>query len=674
MRGLRHKTALLLLLFPLLTLRAQEQDSVANLTLDQAVLTARVRRPMLENIEGVSGSVSVSQIRSVPAILGNPDPLRFARLLPSVQVNSETDGGLYMQGSEFSHTILSIGGVPVYGASHMLGLFSIFNATHYTAMDYRTSAGQLPRLGGRIDMIPCDTLHRRFGGSVSAGLISGQGTLRIPCGDKSSLTVSLRRSWINLLYGSFLRFAGSPIRYGFTDGNLTWLWKPTPRDRVWVDLFGGRDKASFDYEQAGINMSAAWYNALGAVHWNHYWDETTLRQTAYATLNGLDAHLDVNYAVGDLPSHIRTYGYKADVLWRDWRFAADAAFHHVQPQNPRSEGYYNMTNTSREPVQTGLEATFSATWDRVLTSFFQLKASLGVNLFLSPERRLYWGPTPQVDAIFLLDRGGRIDLRYGIHRQNLFQTGFTNVGMPSEFYLLAGALSDPQWSQNAALSYNLDFARKAFSLSAEIYYKRLYNQIEYKGTLMEILNSQYSVASSVLRGHGHAFGLNLMLQKQTGRLTGWIGYALSRSLRQFDDPQFPDIYPSDHERLHELNVVATYDIGRFDFGGTFVVASGTPYTRPESFYVIGDRLICQYGERNAARLPAYIRMDVSVNWYIHKDARWSNGLNLSIYNVLCRENAVGFGVHTNKAGTAYTFRPTSFGIKFMPSLSYFHRF
>lgn len=673
--------SVLCLLASVFCARAQERetvppgrDTVANLTLEKSVITERIRKPMLENLEGISGSVNVETIRAIPSFLGNADPIRFARLLPSIQVNTETDGGLYMQGSDYAHTQLSIAGVPVYGGSHLLGLFSMFQATHFRAMDYATSAGQVNRIGGMIDMQLQDTIPARFGAELSAGLLSSQGTLYFPTGKQSALYLSARRSYINLLYGSFLKFDDEPIRYGFTDANLTWFWKASPRDRVWVNLFGGKDDVSYDYAKASSLMEASWYNALGSLHWNHYGTEMTLKQTAYATLNGLTAFLDVRYASGRLPSHILSTGYKAAMNWRGWDFTADLAWHRAQPQNPETEGHYNRTNQSAEPLQTALETTVSATYSRSLGYYLELKGGLGASWYLSPERESFWGLTPQAEATLNLIEAGKLNFRYGIHRQNLFQTGFTNVGLPVEFWFLAGKLSPPQWSHNFSLSYNLDFHDRMFSFSAEAYFKRLYNQVEYKGTIMEILNTDYSIEKAILRGDGYAYGLNLMLQKQQGKLTGWVGYAFGRSLRHFDDPLFPGLYPSDHERLHEVNVVATYDWGRFDLGGTFVAASGTPYTRPVSFYIMGDRVICNYGERNAARLPAYIKLDLSANWYFHRDKRRRNGLNFSVYNVLGRDNAVGYGVHINRERNAYSFRPTSFGIKFLPSVAYFHKF
>lgn len=672
-RVLRHSLTLAGL-FLGLTLWAQIPDSLRTLSLQQSEITGTLKKPMLELNSGVSGVVSVEKIRSVPSFLGNADPVRFVRLLPSVQVNTETDAGLYMQGSEYSHTMLSIGGVPIYGGTHLLGMFSVFNPSHYKAMDYATDAGQLSRLGGKIDMTLPDSLARRFGGDLSLGLLSAQGTLRIPTGACSTLFISARRTFINLIYGSFLKYADQPIRYGFTDVNLTWYARPTKRDRVWIDLFGCRDDAKFIYSASGISMYGAWHTGLGAVHWDHYFPEVTLRQSIYYSRYGLVGDAVADFIEGHLPSHIQTAGYKAEALWKGWTFTANAAYHQAQPQNPSSRGHYNAFNNASEPAQNAVETSLTVSYSRSLGYYLSLKAGLGVHGYISPERAFFWGLTPQVEADVNLMDAGKLACRYGIHRQNIFQTGMTNMGLPVEFWILAGSYSAPQWSHNVALSYNVDLFQGGWALSSELYFKRLYNQLEYQGTLMEMFNGAYSLSNSLLHGDGYAWGVNLMFQKKAGALTGWVGYAFGRSLRRFDDPRYPGLYPSDHERLHELNIVATYDWGRFDAGGTFVVASGTPYTRPESFYVIGDRIVCTYSDRNAFRLPAYIRLDLSANWYFLREARRQGGLNLSIYNVLCRNNVVGYGIHTDPDNGSCRFTPTSFGIKFLPSLAVFYKF
>lgn len=647
------------------------EDTVANFKLDRSVITETLKKPMVLNQRGISGEVNTDKITAVPAFLGNPDPIRFVRLLPSVQLNTEVDGGIYMQGSDHSHTLVAQQGVPLYGVSHMLGMFSVFNSPHFKGMKYGTTAGQEPRIGGMVDMQLPDTVARKFRGEFSVGLLNAQGTLDIPMG-KSSLRVSARRTFINLVYGSFLKYEDKPMRYGFTDANLTWIWKPSAKDRIWVDLFGCLDAAGF---QGGLveSVDAKWYNALGAIHWNHYYPGATLRQTVYGTTFGLDPRLKAFGIYGRLESHIRDYGYRAALHLGDWELGAHLSYYHTQPQNPYSEGHLNDdANNGGVPTQDAGEAILSAAYSRDLGMWLQMKAGMGVNLYLSPEKQFFWGVTPEVDLIANLMDAGKIDLRYGIKRQNMFQVGLTSVGMPCEFWVMAGDLQKPQWSHNFSLAYNASFLQGALALSTEVFYKILYNQLEYTGSIMDMYQGSYSLESSTSRGKGRTFGVNLMIQKQTGRLTGWISYAFCRSLRTFD--ALPGEYPSNHERVHELDVVATYDFGKVDVGGTFVVASGTPYTKPHSFYVVGSRMVCEYGPYNGEYLPAYAKLDLSVNWYFHKGPKGKNGINFSMYNVLGRVNAIGYGLHMNDDFSGYVFKPNQMQIRFMPAIAYFHTF
>lgn len=649
-------------------------DTTATLILKDAVVSSRKELPIIENKAGLSGTVNVEMIKSIPSFLGNSDPLRFARLLPSIQVNSETEGGLYMQGSEYSHTLIAIQGVPLYGTTHLLGLFSVFNAPHYKEMHYSTSAGTENRLGGFIELTLQDTLSRRVSGEISAGLLSAQGTLRFPVGSKSSLILSARKSYINLLYGSFLKYGDNPLNYGFMDGNLTWLWKPTPNDRIWVDLFADRDDGSFLYNSATSVGKATWYNMLASVHWRHVSGDVTLHQTLYGTRNGLEDLLDIGIASGELPSHMMTFGYKATVKWQDWTFGGDVAYHQAQPQNPIVRGLHNQRNNAGIPSQDGLESKLTAQWKKILGMRFEVEAGLGVSHYLSPERESFFHVSPHINIQYNAGYDAKVALRYDFPVQNLFQTGLTGAGLPWEFWFLAGKFSAPQYSHNFSLSYNHDLPGGEYSLSAELYYKKLYNQVEYNGSLMEFLNSEYRLEDCLLKGSGHAYGVNLMVQKQKGPLTGWIGYAYGRTMRSFDDAHFEGLYPSNHDRPHELNVVATYDWGKVDVGGTFVAASGIPYTRPLSFYIMNDTMVCNYGAHNGSRIPPYIRLDLSVNWYFHRGPRGENGLNFALYNALGRENPLGAGIHMSSDKSSFEFHTVSFGIKFLPSLAYFHKF
>lgn len=669
----RNSIALIVLLFSFCAAYAQE-DTVATYNLDKSVITEELDKPIILNDRGISGEINTEKIAAIPSILGTPDPIRFVRLLPSVQLNTEVDGGLYMQGSENSHTLVAQEGVPIYGSGHMLGLFSAFNSPHYRGMRYATSCGQESRIGGIINMQLADTVARKFSADLSLGLLFGQGTLDIPMG-KSSLKISARRTFINLIYGSMLKYENNPLRYGFTDANATWTWKPNKKDRVTVDLFWDMDNASFSGVGIIENINLDWGNAMGAVHWNHYFSEATLKQTAYFTSYFSDPHLKAFGVEGQMKSYIMDYGYKANVHWNGWDFGARVSAFRVQPQNPISHGHFSDASLNGSvPVQNALEMATSAEYSRSLGYWLNMKAGMGIDFYISPERKLFWGVTPEISLMANFLEGGKLDFTYGIKRQNMFQTGITSSGFPIEFWVMAGKLQAPQWSHNFSLAYNNSFFDGHLAVSTEIYYKQLYNQLEYVGTIMDIYTGNYSLETSTLGGRGRAFGVNLMIQKAKGRLTGWISYAWSRSLRTFSNDIHTVEFTSGHERAHELDVVVTYNFGRFDVGATFVMASGTPYTRPTSFYLVGSRLVCSYGPYNGERLPTYAKMDISANWYIHRGPKYTNGINVSMYNVLGRINSLGYGLHYNRKENCFYFSPSTMQIRFLPSIAYFHRF
>lgn len=205
-------------------------------------------------VDGLGGSAPVrtlnrgrvvwhmSALNRLPQIMGNSDPLRYAQTLPGIQTNNEYDSGLHIYGCDNSHNILTIADVPIYNANHLLGLFSTFNPSHYQQMSINkcaTDASFSNRLGGQIELSLEQTPVDTVGGEFTIGLISSQGTIRIPIGHNSSLTLSGRLSYLNLLYGYALKNDGMRLHYSFADGNATWLWNPDSCNKVWVDAYWG---------------------------------------------------------------------------------------------------------------------------------------------------------------------------------------------------------------------------------------------------------------------------------------------------------------------------------------------------------------------------------------------------------------------------------------------------
>lgn len=515
-----------------------------------------------------------------------------------------------------------------------------------------------------------DSLDRKTGGEVTAGIMSSQGTFSVRTGKRSYLHLSARRSYLNLLYKRWLMADGNPIEYGFGDYNLTWYLKAGKRDEVWVDAYFGNDKAHIGAQRFSLDLEVSWGNLMGAVHWMHKGDAASIRQTAFFSGYKCFSSLSQDKLYLEIPSYIGSAGYKIKTDIGKLSFGADFTAYQIMPQAPAHKGFYS--DMTEAEIQKGAEADIWADYSYSFNNGLGLRASLKAEGFISPEKQLFGGISPLVSMSWNTYGWGKFNLTYGIQHQYIFQSGLSNIGLPMDFWFMSGKYSRPQWDQSAALNYKIESEDGTYAFSTDLYYKKLYNQVEYHGSLFDLFTKEYHLGNQILTGSGDNFGVNFMIHKQAGDFTGWISYSLGRALRRFDDPDFPGVYPANHERIHDLNVVGSYKWRKWNFAGTFVFSSGRPFTAPESFYITSGNIISKNGEHNGCRMRPYIRLDLSVNRIIIKRDNMESSINFSLYNVLARENEVMWSLHINDS--KFGFRPLAFYLKLLPSISYNHKF
>lgn len=660
---------LLLLLSGGGVLRAQAPgDTTLREQLDSTVFAAE------RNVSVVSGSlvntlkVKLENLKSVPSVLGTSDPIRFVRLLPGVQNGSDMDAGIHVQGTESSHCLVSVEGVPVYGVTHLMGLFSTFIPTHYREMSYTPWPSRSNRLCGGVDMKLPDAVPARLRGSVSAGLFESEGTVDIPLGKHSGLFLSARHSYINLLYGRFLTIGDYlRLRYSFGDGNLTWYWTPTAHDRVWVDFYGGYDRVDIMSSRSGFDFRLNWMNGMGAAHYLHTWDGGSLRQTLYGTGLSMAFGLQHIFYQFDVPSSLGTLGYKASLDMGRLKAGVDVGWHGGRPQQVNVSNQFFEHPGVADP-ESALEVSADVHYLIPVAPWFDLEASLKGVWWRSGDGTSYPSLLPEIRAQWFLGPAGRLEAVAGYTRQHLFQTGISSLGLPTEYWFLAGKDFVPQSSRYAALSYGLEWGNGRYAFSASAFYRSLEGQVDFQGTILDYLDPDVSPRGPLAAGSGRNYGVSLMLHRRSGAVTGWISYTLSRSLRTVGGETFP----SSHERIHECNAVATWSTGSWDFGAVLVTASGLPFTAAESFSIIGGDIITNFSPRNAYRMSPYLRLDLSASYFFRRGAR-ENGLTASVFNIIGHKNVLYYALSATDDGT-FSYRPSSMNLRWLPSLTYFHKF
>ena len=217
---------------------AQEDESAWSFSLDSVTVTGyRNRSPIRTGVDGVT-LWDMSNVADLPQILGNADPIHYAQMLPGIQTNSEYRSGVIIEGCDNQHNVISIEGVPIYNVNHLLGFFSTFNSSHFKSMSISKgvfSAKSPNRLGGQLDMLNSIDVLDTISGQVSFGLVSSQGTIRLPINSKTSLTASLRGAYINLLYSNWLKADGQQVSYSFYDANMSLVHRLNRKNTLIVD-------------------------------------------------------------------------------------------------------------------------------------------------------------------------------------------------------------------------------------------------------------------------------------------------------------------------------------------------------------------------------------------------------------------------------------------------------
>ncbi len=618
---------------------------------------------------------NMESLDRMPHLLGNTDPLRMAQLLPGVATNNDYSAGIHIQGCSSAQSLLEMDGAPIFNASHLLGLFSTFTSSHFRGMSLvknQHDAGFSNRLGGKLSFHPIDTIARTVHLNATVSFMESEGTLTLPFGQNSTLYVSGRGSYLNPIYGSLMTFDDMHMDYGLQDYNLTFVHSSNERNKLRVSLYHGRDRMDIEQEITQNEHRMQWQNTAAALHWQHYATHFILNQQA--TVSQYQNHLNINLDMAqlNLKSNILQAGYKNSFEWSrnliQWFGGMEYNYYHVQPLrfNVTGESIQNQTPHYQEDAHEAslyvqANIPFHTYWDMTvgarLSAFHCHNKSFCMP---APRLTLNWTPSPL----------HKMSFHYGIYAQYLHQISVSNGGLPIDYWISSSENLKPENAHSFSLSYHFKPSGHIPEFHAEIYYKKLGRQHEFYGSILDGLTSTNYMGNTLIHGEGHNYGVNMILKKNKGKLTGWISYAIGQSLRRFPAINENKWYNATFNRTHDMAIVANYQFNKhWNLGGNFVFASGTPYTRTQNLYVINNTIISEYGKYNGSNLPATHRMDISASYrFSSRKDRVSHSLNFSIYNLYAHHNVL-FQYMGYKDGK-YGYKSVYSLCRMLPSIGY----
>ncbi len=642
-------------------------DLREGVTMQEVVVSAKSNEDD-ENVQSTSmGRVTlpVEQIKAVPALLGEVDVLKTIQLLPGVSSAGEGSAGFYVRGGGADQNLVLLDEAVVYNSGHFLGFFSVFNSD--AIKNTTLIKGGIPAVyGGRLssvlDIQMKEGNNQDFAAEGGIGLISSRLTVEGPIVEgKSSFLLSGRRTYGFDLAQPFIRqtdFAGT--NYFFYDVNAKINYQFSQRDRLYLSGYFGRDVLNLAQPGRDFEFRIPYGNATTTLRWNHLFNDRLFFNLS-AIFN------DYKFAAGftqedfrfQINSGVRDFGAKFDFEY----FHSNA--HQFKSGLHLTRHRLTPNIVSGQAGDVAFDASASPKYGNEYALYIQddwrinpwLRANLGLRATMFQQTGPYtstatgrtYGPGEVVKTYGSLEP--RIYLQTQLSPDDAIKAGITSTTqyihlvsnsastLPADAWVPSTENVKPQRGWQYALGYFRNFNRNTYEASAEIYYKSLRDQIDYRESFVD--NSVDDVEAEFVFGDGEAYGLELFLRKNEGVLTGWVGYTISRTTRTFPDIENGRRYPAIFDRTHDISVVGNYKISpKLLAGAVFVYATGRAYTPLERVYLIEGNLQPDYGPRNSSRLEPYHRLDLSLI-YTPKPfskKRFTSEWVFSVYNVYNRLN------------------------------------
>jgi hypothetical protein len=280
---------------------------------------------------------------------------------------------------------------------------------------------------------------------------------------------------------------------------------------------------------------------------------------------------------------------------------------------------------------------------------------------------------PRVSAGYIINPSSSVKASYTRNSQNLHLMSTSTTSSPTDLYILNSNNVKPEIADQVAAGYFRNFNQDQYEFSAELYYKTMQNQIEYRsGT---DLRGNNNVEADLLYGEGRAYGLELFAKKRFGRVNGWVGYTLSKTERRFDDINSGNWFYAKQDRTHDVSVVGIFKLRpRLTLSSTFVYNTGSAVTFPAGKYQLNGKTVFYYSERNSDRMPDYHRLDLSATIEPKPNKKLQSSWSFGLYNVYNRQNAfaIDFEDDPDDPNRTQAVRTTLFGI--IPSVSWNFKF
>ncbi len=636
--------------------------------IENVVVTAERKDENVKSVEMSKQKLGIKKIKSIPAVFGEVDIIKAIQLLPGVSATGEGQSGFNVRGGSVDQNLILLDEATVYNAAHFLGFFSVFNSD--VIKNVEIYKGGIPaeyggRLSSVLDIRMKDGNNKKFAATGGIGTISSRLTLEAPLKkDESSFIISGRRTYADV----FLALSSdSTVRDNsvfFYDLNAKVNYKLGENDRIFLSGYFGDDVF-----RAG-DFQFDWGNRTGTARWNHVFNDKL-----FSNLTLIYSRYDYSLGATDdntgfeWRSDIEDLSGKLDFNYflnpqNTLKFGLQSIHHTFTPGIIRGVGdetiFGEFILDESRAIESGVYVSNEQKISSRFTALYGFRYSqfnnIGRDNVYSYDENFEVADTTSFERGKSYNSFGnfepRLGLRYSLTEASSIKASYNRMAQyihlasngisssPLDLWFPSSTNVEPQIADQVALGYFHNFIDDSYEASLEFYYKDIKNAIDFQDHAQLLFNR--FLEGELRFGEARAYGAELLVKKNTGAFTGWLGYTLSRSERRIDEINNGEWYNATWDKTHDISLVGSYEYSkRSTFSANWVYATGRAITLPTGRFDFNGSSVPVYSDRNAERMPAYHRLDLG--WTLQckekPDRKLFWDLNVSVYNAYNRHNA-----------------------------------
>lgn len=645
-------------------------------SLDEVVIEANAKRNTRATATGVT-HIKLAKIKTIPLVLGERDILKVATTLPGIKTAGEGSDGVNVRGGKADQNLFLLDNSVLYNPTHFLGLFSAVNP--FTTKNVEIFKGFIPsEHGGRISSVfnleTKKSNTEKFSGEASLGVVTSNVSVDVPViKGKSGLLVGARGTYSNWILKAIDNKSLNNSSASFFDITTKYNHEINKNNSMVLSSYFSSDKYSI-----ASDTTNTYRNKIVAVEWNHKFNEKNnasiqLSNSSYAFDIDFDGKLNNNFK---LKYDINETNLKALMKYKysnvhKFDYGISSKLYNINPGSLSPKGENSIVSNIQTQKEKALESALFISDNISLNDKLSFNIGARLNVFSvlgSSTQRIYQENSPKNNATVIgQTKSGdnktykglslRFSSRYSFNEELSVKASFNNsyqfihrllsntTASPTDKWKLSDINIKPQEALQASLGIYKNISGNKYELSLEGYYKDYKNILDYKVGANLVLNEH--IETETLQGEGKSYGIEFLLRKNIGDLSGWVSYSYSRSLLKLDSEFLVErvnngeYFPANYDKPHDLSVILNYKLTkRYSFSANFTYQTGRPITYPIGKYLYQGNEIASYSDRNQFRIPNYYRFDLGINIEgNHKIKKIAHSFwNISVYNLFGREN------------------------------------